>query len=43
MSSLPVQLDVGQTVGDYEILSLLGRGRIAKVFKIRNLIFGSCR
>ena len=38
MSPLPVNLDVGQTVGDYEILSLLGRGGMGKVFKVRNLI-----
>jgi eukaryotic-like serine/threonine-protein kinase len=38
MSSLPVKLEVGQTVGDYEILSLLGSGGMGKVFKVRNLI-----
>jgi hypothetical protein len=38
MPPLPVNLDVGQTVGDYEILALPGRGGMGKVFKVRNLI-----
>jgi serine/threonine protein kinase len=33
---LPVKLDVGQT--NYEILLLLRRGGMGKVFKVRNLI-----
>ena len=31
-------LDVGKTVGDYEIIGLLGHGGMGKVFKVRNVI-----
>lgn len=33
-----VDLSVGNTVGDYEIVALLGRGGMGRVFKVRNLI-----
>lgn len=36
MSFLP--LEVGTTVGDYQIVSVLGRGGMGKVFKVRNLL-----
>ena len=31
-------LEVGKTVGDYEIIALLGHGGMGKVFKVRNVI-----
>ncbi len=31
-------LEVGKTVGDYEIIGLLGHGGMGKVFKVRNVI-----
>jgi eukaryotic-like serine/threonine-protein kinase len=31
-------LEVGKTVGDYEIVALLGHGGMGKVFKVRNVI-----
>ena len=31
-------LEVGKTVGDYEIIALLGHGGMGQVFKVRNLI-----
>jgi serine/threonine protein kinase len=38
MSSHPIHLQVGNLIGDYEIVSLLGQGGMGKVFKVRNLI-----
>jgi eukaryotic-like serine/threonine-protein kinase len=33
-----INLEIGKTVGDYEIIALLGRGGMGRVFKVRNLI-----
>jgi eukaryotic-like serine/threonine-protein kinase len=38
MSSPPVTLEVGSTIGDYQIISLIGRGGMGQVFKVRNVI-----
>ena len=38
MSFLPANLEVGTTIGDYQIVSVLGRGGMGKVFQVRNLL-----
>ena len=38
MSFLPVSLEIGTNIGDYQIVSVLGRGGMGKVFKVRNLL-----
>ena len=38
MNFLPVSLEIGTTIGDYQIVSVLGRGGMGKVFKVRNLL-----
>src|SRR5271166_4527681 len=35
-----MELSIGQTVGDYEILSVLGAGGMGKVYQVRNRISG---
>jgi eukaryotic-like serine/threonine-protein kinase len=38
MSSSPPNLEVGQTIGDYQIVAFLGRGGMGSVFKVRNVV-----
>jgi eukaryotic-like serine/threonine-protein kinase len=38
MSPSPQNLDVGSTIGDYQIVAPLGRGGMGNVFKVRNVI-----
>ena len=38
MPSQPISLDIGTTIGDYEVVALLGRGGMGKVYKVRNVI-----
>ena len=38
MSTGPTTFEVGTTIGDYQIISVIGRGGMGKVFKVRNLI-----
>ena len=33
-----MHLEVGKTIGDYQIVALLGRGGMGRVFKVRNVI-----
>lgn len=38
MSLGPGNLEVGATIGDYRVISVIGRGGMGKVFKVRNLL-----
>jgi eukaryotic-like serine/threonine-protein kinase len=38
MSSSPVTFEAGSTIGDYQIISPIGRGGMGQVFKVRNVI-----
>lgn len=38
MSLGPGNFEVGATIGDYRIISVIGRGGMGKVFKVRNLL-----
>ena len=31
-------IEIGQTVGGYQVVALLGRGGMGKVYKVRNVI-----
>ena len=33
-----MNLEIGSTVGDYQIVGMLGAGGMGKVFKVRNVI-----
>ncbi len=35
---MTAEFTVGQSVGDYEVLSILGLGGMGKVYKVRNVI-----
>ena len=38
MSTRPTIFEIGTTIGDYQIISVIGRGGMGKVFKVRNLL-----
>ena len=38
MTFLSANLEIGTTIGDYQVVSVLGRGGMGKVFKVRNLL-----
>src|SRR5215469_15580855 len=38
MSTGPAIFEIGTTIGDYQIISVIGRGGMGKVFKVRNLL-----
>jgi eukaryotic-like serine/threonine-protein kinase len=38
MSTGPSIFEAGTTIGDYQIVSVIGRGGMGKVFKVRNIL-----
>jgi serine/threonine protein kinase len=38
MSFYPANFEIGTPIGDYQIVSVIGRGGMGKVFKVRNLL-----
>jgi len=38
MSTGPTTFEIGTTIGDYQIISVIGRGGMGKVFQVRNLL-----